>query len=109
MESVHYVGNLCLRTYRYEGSDRSLRYRKGGSCVECRSKPEGKRVYYEKNRESILAKKRERYANDPKHRERNRARRAKNGEAIRERERQRTARAPRTACAGGWLRRSCAT
>lgn len=58
--------------------------------------PEGRRAYYEENRERILAKKRERYANDPKHRERNKARRqkqrAENGDAIREQERQRAAR-----------------
>lgn len=45
------LGSLCKRGHRWEGRAQSLRYEKGGACVECKKDPEFRAKQNARNRE----------------------------------------------------------
>ena len=62
LNNKFYLGTLCHRNHKYEGSDRSLRYKRSNNCVECQklyrqnNSKFSKRYnkwYYAKNKEQI--------------------------------------------------------
>lgn len=100
--SKHYLGKLCKSNHEYNGTSKSLRYKKHYQCVQCaisrKVSKETFKVYREKNKEKIKiysCKKYQTTKSNPllyeKHLEKQRNNREKNKDKINEKLRQRYA------------------